>query len=62
MQNKKKHLFIILAISLILGFIIRIDPIKADVGQYELRTDPLDPFMFVVDTIYVPSGGDISFS
>lgn len=61
MQNKKRHLFIILVISLILGFIIRIDPIKADAGQYELKTDPLDPFMFVVDTIYITSDGYISF-
>lgn len=62
MRNKNRHIFIILTISVILGFIIRINPIKADMGQYELRTDPLDPFMFVVDTIYVPSTGDISFS
>jgi len=62
MRNKNRYIFIILIISVLLGFIMRINPIKADIGQYELRTDPLDPFMFVVDTIYVPSTGDISFS
>lgn len=62
MRNKNRQIFIILTISVLLGFVMRIEPIKADIGQYELRTDPLDPFMFVVDTIYIPSGGGISFS
>ena len=58
MKNKKIVLLILLDILTFSGItILTIPQVKADVGQYEQRTDPSNPFLFSVDVIYVTSDG-----
>ncbi len=63
--NLKKNKTIILILLFILPVfagLFTFIPVRADVGQYELRTDPFDPFTFVVDTVCITSDGYISLS
>lgn len=63
MKNKKMVLLILLNILTFLGITILIIPqTKAYIGLYEQRTDPSNPFLFSVDTIYVTSDGEIHAS
>ena len=59
MKNKKIALLTLcLGILAFFGITILIIPnAKADVGQYEQQTDPSNPFLFSVDTIYFTSDG-----
>lgn len=64
MRNKNKKIIAlttsILLLSIFGSFLL--PTVKADVGRYEQRTDPTNPFLFAVDTLYFTSNGEISTS
>ncbi|MFX1504221.1 MAG: hypothetical protein ACFFDH_24890 [Promethearchaeota archaeon] len=59
---KIRNLIIIsfLTLSIFLGVISTSTYVNAYIGIYEKRTNPLNPFVFTTDIIYVPSGENLT--
>lgn len=52
MKNKKILFIGIFSLSIFLGFLPNISLVNGYIGTYEKRTDPLNPFIFIVDILY----------